>query len=93
MLTSFPLHIWTTAVCLTPPIQRLTILRRWWCCCYHLQYFDPGAAVLTVVWIAFIFLVMFTASDRFFCPALELLSEWVLPARLQPWQSSLSYAV
>ncbi|GFH29706.1 uncharacterized protein HaLaN_28415, partial [Haematococcus lacustris] len=42
---------------------------------------DPLAALLTLVWIAFLFFIMFTASDRFFCPSLELLSQML---RLSP---------
>lgn len=42
---------------------------------------DVVAAVLTLGWIAFLFSLMFTASDRFFCPSLELISEYL---RLSP---------
>ncbi len=42
---------------------------------------DWLAAGLTVLWIGVVFMLMFTASDRFFCPAMELLSEYM---RLSP---------
>ncbi len=38
---------------------------------------DSLAVVLVLLWTGFLFLLMFTASDRFFCPAMELLSEYL----------------